>query len=246
MSAPRRAVAVKHVLLLPGLACDKEVWKHQARRLAEIATVQIADYGPSDSLKKMADAALRRAPACFALAGHSMGGRVAFEIVRRVPDRVSGLALLDTAYRPFASGDHGERERAERMRLVALARSQGMRAMARDWVRNMVHPSRLSDTHLINSIVEMFARKTPEIFAGQIKALLERPDARPVLSAIGCPTLVLCGREDSWSTLATHKDIAARIPQSKLVVIENCGHMAPMERPERVTVALASWFSRLA
>ena len=238
-------MALKHVLLLPGLACDKEVWRHQSRHLSEIATVQIADYGPSDSIKKMAESVLRIAPARFAIAGHSMGGRVAFEIVRLVPDRVTGLALLDTAYRPFAGGDHGARERAERLRLVDLARSQGMKVMARDWVRNMVHPSRLSDTNLISSIVEMFARKTPEIFAGQIKALLDRPDARAILSAVGCPTLVLCGREDSWSTYATHKDIAARIPHSKLVVIEVAGHMAPMERPERVTAALLSWFGSL-
>jgi pimeloyl-ACP methyl ester carboxylesterase len=175
-----------------------------------------------------------------------MGGRVAFEIVRRVPERVIGLALLDTAYRPFAGGDHGERERAERLRLVELARSQGMRAMARDWVRNMVHPSRLSDRPLMDAIVEMLARKSPEIYAGQIKALLERPDATPVLAGIRCPTLVLCGREDSWSTLSIHKEIAARIPQSKLVVIENCGHMAPIERPERVTAALVAWLEGVA
>jgi len=234
---------VTHVLLLPGLACDRAVWTDQARRLSQIATVQIGDYGSSDSIKKMAESVLRRAPYRFAIAGHSMGGRIAFEIVRCAPERVIGLALIDTAYRPFAGGDHGDRERAERLRLVNIARSQGMRAMARDWVRNMVHPSRLSDKPLIDSIVEMFARKTPEIFAGQIKALLERPDAKPVLSAIHCPTLVLCGREDSWSTLLTHKEIAARIPRSKLVVIENCGHMAPMERPEKVTAALAEWFS---
>jgi len=238
--------AVTHLLLLPGLACDEEVWKHQARRLSQNATVQIADYGASDSLKKMAEAALRRAPARFALAGHSMGGRVAFEIFRRVPECVTGLALLDTAYRPFAGGDHGEREKAERLRLVDIARSQGMRAMARDWVQNMVHPSRLRDKALIDSIVEMLARKTPEIYAAQIKALLERPNATPVLSAIRCPTLVLCGREDSWSTLSTHKELAARIPQSKLVVIENCGHMATMERPGKATAALADWFSCLS
>lgn len=239
----RYDTAVTHVLLLPGLACDDEVWKHQARQLAEIATVQIADYGASDSLKKMAEAVLRRAPARFALAGHSMGGRVAFEIVRRVPERVTGLALLDTAYKKFAGGEAGARERAERLRLVDVARSQGMRVMARDWVRNMVHPSRLSDVPLIESIVEMLARKSPEVYAGQIKALLERPDATPVLSTIRCPSIILCGRQDSWSLLSTHKEMAARIPQSKLVVIENCGHMAPMERPAEVTTALAAWFS---
>jgi len=208
-----------------------------------MATVRVVDYGASDSIKKMAEAALRGAPTRFALAGHSMGGRVGYEIVRRAPERVTGLALLDTAYRPFAGGDHGERERAERMRLVDIARKQGMRAMARDWVRIMVHPSRLSDEALIESIVQMFARKTPEIFANQIQALLERPDATAVLSTIGCPTLVLCGREDAWSVLETHKQIAARIPQSKLVVIEKAGHMAPMERPAAVTAALVSWLS---
>jgi len=236
-------VALKHVLLLPGLACDKEVWRHQSRRLSESAIVQIADYGSSDSIKKMAESVLRIAPARFALAGHSMGGRIAFEIFRLVPERVTGLALLDTAYRPFAGGDHGARERAERLRLVDVARRQGMRAMAREWVRNMVHAARLSDKVLIDSIVEMFARKTPEIFAGQINALLNRPDATPILATIACPTLVLCGRDDSWSTYATHKDIAARIPHSKLVAIENAGHMAPMERPKQVTAALVDWYS---
>jgi pimeloyl-ACP methyl ester carboxylesterase len=233
------------VLLLPGLACDQQVWKDQIRRLSEIATVRVADYGRSDSIKKMAETALDRAPARFALAGHSMGGRVAYEMVRRVPERVRGLALLDTAYRPFAGGDHGERERAERLRLVDMARRQGMRAMAEDWVRNMVHPARLSDRPLIDSIIEMFDRKTPEIFAAQIQALLERPDATPVLYAIRCPTLVLCGRQDSWSTLPIHKEIAARIAASKLVVIENAGHMAPMERPEAVSRALVAWIEAL-
>jgi pimeloyl-ACP methyl ester carboxylesterase len=234
-----------HVLLLPGLACDNEIWTPQARGLSQIATVRVADYGVSDSIKKMAEAALRGAPARFAIAGHSMGGRIAYEIIRRAPQRVIGLALLDTAYRPFAGGDHGGRERAERLRLVDIARSQGMRAMARDWLRNMVHPARLSDQPLVDSMVEMLARKTPEIFASQINALLERPDATPVLYSIRCPTLVLCGREDSWSTLATHKEIAARIRGSRLVVIENCGHMAPMERPNQVTAALLAWLENI-
>jgi len=234
-------VALEHVLFLPGLACDQEVWKHPSRQISEVATVGVVDYGGSHSIKEMAEVALRRARDSFALVGHSMGGRVAFEVVRRAPERVAGMALLDTAYRSFLPGEAGERERAERLRLVDVARSQGMRAMARDWVQKMVHPSRLSDAPLIESIVEMFARKSPEIFAGQIRALLERPDATPVLSRIRCPTLVLCGREDFWSVPRTHRQIAARIRQSQLVMIENCGHMAPMERPSQVTSALLNW-----
>ena len=174
-----------------------------------------------------------------------MGGRVAFEILRRVPERVAGVALLDTAYRPRAEGEAGERERADRFALLDVARSQGMRAMARQWIPGIVHPARLSDEVFITSIVEMIARKTPEIFAAQINALLERPDAAPLLAALRRPTMILCGREDMWSPLAGHREMATLVPQSKLVIIENCAHMSPMERPEEVTLALSDWLSGL-
>ena len=238
--------APRHLLLLPGLACDAEVWKHQARALGEIAGVQVIDYSASDSIEEMARVALERAPERFALAGHSMGGRVATEIMRRAPERVIGLALLDTAYRPLQPGEAGEREKAERAGYVKIAQTQGMRAMARTWLQKMVHPSRLTDEPLVESIVEMMGRKPPEIFVSQIKALLGRPDATPVLAAIRCPTLVLCGREDAWSVLDVHRDMAARIAGAKLAVIDNCGHMATMERPEEVTAALAEWFKGLS
>lgn len=239
-------MALPHLLLLPGLACDAEVWKHQARALREITGVQVADYGASDSIQEMARVAIERAPERFALAGHSMGGRVALEVFRSAPDRILGLALLDTAYKPLQPGEAGEREKAERAGYVKIAQTQGMRAMARTWLQKMVHPSRLTDEPLIESIVEMLARKSPEIFAGQIKALLARPDATPLLAAARCPTLVLCGREDAWSVLDVHRDMAARMPNARLAVIENCGHMATMERPEAVTAALVEWFSGLS
>jgi pimeloyl-ACP methyl ester carboxylesterase len=234
------------LLLLPGLACDAEVWKRQARSLAEITSIAIADYGMSDSLAEMARAALARAPERFAVAGHSMGGRVAFEILRRAPGRVAGLALLDTACRELPAGEAGERERAGRLAFLNIARSQGMRAMSRRWVQNMVHPTRLSDEPLIEAIVEMMGRKTPETYAAQIKALLDRRDATPVLAATRCPTVVICGREDAWSLLSGHREMAALVPRSKLVVIERCGHMAPMERPGEVTAALAEWLEWVA
>lgn len=234
-----------NLLFLPGLACDGAVWAHQTRYFESIASVQVPDYGTSDSLQEMARVAAREAPKRFAIAAHSMGGRVAFEIFRNSPERVTGLALLDTAYGPRAAGEAGERERAGRMELVGIAESQGMRAMAREWVQGMVYPERLSDKPLINSILEMFARKTPAIFRAQETALLSRPDAAPVLATIRCPTLVLCGHEDTWGPVAQHEDIASRITGSKLAIIERCGHMAPMERPEEVTAALSRWFAEL-
>jgi pimeloyl-ACP methyl ester carboxylesterase len=234
-----------HLLLLPGLACDADVWQDQSRALSKITTVTVADYGSSDSITKMAEVALVGAPDRFALAGHSMGGRVAFEIMRSAPNRVAGLALLDTAFRPFAGGEAGQRETAARNALLEMARTKGTRAMAEFWIPNIIHPDRIADKALTNAIAEMMARKSPEIFAAQIKALLARPDAAPVLSTIRCPTLVLCGREDAWSPLAAHREIAAAIPNSNLAIIEHCGHMAPMECPEEVTAALAAWFSGL-
>jgi len=235
-----------HLLFLPGLACDADVWQDQVRALSRVTSVSVADYGSSDSIAKMAQVAIAGAPDRFAVAGHSMGGRAAFEIMRTVPGRVVGLALLDTAYRPFAGGEAGERETAARTALLNMARTKGMRAMAEFWIPNIIHPDRIADTALTGAIIEMMGRKTPEIFAAQIKALLNRPDAGPVLSTIKCPTLVLCGREDTWSPLAAHREIAATIPNSQLAIIEHCGHMAPMERPAEVTSALAAWAEGMA
>jgi pimeloyl-ACP methyl ester carboxylesterase len=233
------------LVLLPGLACDADVWKHLVQSIEGTTTVRVVDYGPSDSIEKMAVVALDGAPKRFAVAGHSMGGRVAFEIVRRAPERVAGLAVLDTAYRAFAGGDAGERETAARTALLEMAETKGMRAMAEFWMKGIIHPDRIADHALVGAIVEMMGRKSPEIFAAQIKALLERPDATPVLSTVRCPALVVCGREDAWSPLAGHREIAARIAKAKLAVIEHCGHMAPMERPEDVTASMTSWFTGL-
>jgi pimeloyl-ACP methyl ester carboxylesterase len=230
-----------HLVLVPGLLCDHAVWETQSRDLGDIAEISVADHGLSDSLAQMADAILQKAPGRFAIAGHSMGGRVAFEVLRQAPERVAAVALLDTAAGPRRPGPTGEQEAAERYRLLDKARQQGMRSMGIDWSRRMVHPARLSDERLMGDILDMIERKTPDIFAAQIKALLERADARPVLAAIRCPALVLCGREDSWSVLATHEEMAKAISHSRLAVIEKCGHMSPMERPAEVTAALRDW-----
>lgn len=235
-----------HVLLLPGLACDADVWRDQARVLSQTTAVTVVDYAAADSITKMAEIALTITADRMAIAGHSMGGRVAFEIMRIAAGRVAGLALLDTAYRGFPGGEAGEREIARRSELVTVARTKGMRAMAEFWMPGIIHPDRMSDTALTIAILAMMSRKTPEIFAAQIKALLSRPDAAAVLSTIRCPTLVLCGRKDTWSPLEGHREMAAAIPNSHLAVIEHCGHMAPMERPEEVTAALTKWFSGLS
>ncbi|MEY4760804.1 MAG: hypothetical protein RLZZ200_660 [Pseudomonadota bacterium] len=231
------------LVLVPGLLCDDTVWQQQHAALGDRYALQVAVHGSADSLGRMAEQILDLAPPRFALAGHSMGGRVALEVIARAPDRVSRLALMDTGYEGLAAGEAGERERTGRLRLVGIAREQGMRAMGTDWVRGMVHPRRLDDATLIGAILDMIERSTPNLFAGQQQALLSRPDRSELLPRIGVPTLVLCGHEDAWSNLARHRVMAGMIPGSVLVDIPDSGHMCTMEQPEAVSDALLAWLT---
>jgi len=214
--------------------------------LSDLAESSCVDYGALDSIPAMAREALRVAPARFSVAGHSMGGRVALEIYRRAPERVTRIALLNTGYLPLAAGTAGGEERRKRADLIALAQSQGMREMLRIWLPPMIDSRRLQDTGLVNSITEMMCRKTPEIFAAHVRALLARPDATPVLAQIRCPALLITGREDGWSGPAQHEEMAARISGSRLEIVPDCGHMSTMERPIEVSAALREWLQRTA
>lgn len=238
------------LLFLPGLLCDAEVWAEQSEALAPRHPLRVADYGHADALEAMARAALAQADAAgltgpLAVVGHSMGGRVAAELWRLAPQRVAGLALMDTGWHPLPAGDAGANERAGRERLLALGRSQGMRAMARDWVQGMLHPSRLG-TPLEDTVVAMLARHTPAQHAAQIHALLTRPDASPTLRSVSVPTLLLTGAQDAWSPPARHDEMAAMLAGPvQRVDVPDCGHMAPMEAPEAVTAALRGWLLAL-
>ncbi|PQA86955.1 alpha/beta fold hydrolase [Hyphococcus luteus] len=229
------------LLLLPGLLCDETVWRAQVAAFSSQAEVRVPDYGDSDRITAMAEIALEGAPARFSLAGHSMGARVALEVLRLAPEQVERLALLDT-------GVHGVKpnERETRMQLVDLAREEGMDALCEAWLPPMVHPDRRHDDAFMAPLRAMVARSTPERFAAQIEALLNRPDTEPVLAAIRCPLLIGVGREDAWSPVDQHKDILEQTGRGRLAVFENAGHMAPFEAPESVNSALAEWFDETA
>ena len=229
------------VVLLPGLMCDAAVWAPVLPRLETIPPCRIPDYGSAKSLPEMAARVLADAPPTFALAGHSMGGRVALEMARSAPARIERLALLDTGFRALPPGSAGDDETAGRRALLATARERGVRAMAREWVRPMVHPARRDDEALVGPILDMFARHSTYDFAAQIDALLARPDATAVLRSLACPTLVLCGREDGWAPPRQHAEMAALVRGACLAVVEGCGHMAPMERPHEVADAMLAW-----
>lgn len=231
------------LMLLPGLLCDRVVWEPQIAALSDAWDCRVPDYEFADDLGVMAEHVLAEAPPTFALAGHSMGGRVALEVMRRAPERVMRLALLDTGYRGLAAGEAGETEVAGRMRLVKKARAEGMRAMGTDWLQGMVHPDRLDDAALGDTILNMIAAKTPAIFERQIQALIHRPDATDVLAAIRCPTTFICGAQDAWSTLDQHHEMADQVTHSRVVAIEDAGHMSTLERPGAMNEAFWQWLS---
>jgi pimeloyl-ACP methyl ester carboxylesterase len=229
------------LLLIPGLLCDETVWASQVEHLADIVAPLVVPNGPDDSLGSLAESIIARAPPRFVLAGHSMGGRIALEVARRAAERLLGIALLDTGFEPLAAGEHGEREAAGRQALLAMARRDGMRAMARTWLQGMIYPPRLGDFELVDAILDMLERKTPDFYELQIRALLARPPAAGVLSSLRCPALALCGREDAWAPPSRHAAMAEMAQRGTLEVIPECGHMSTMERPQAVNAALRTW-----
>lgn len=212
------------------------MWQHQIAGLDK--DCKVADFRGHHSLPEMARAVLDFAPPLFSLAGHSMGGRVAFEILRLAPERVERLALLDTGIHPTRPG-----EAEKRQILVDLANRKGMTALARQWLPPMVHPARRDDQSLMAPLTAMVERMTPAIYAGQIRALLDRPAVADLLPTITCPTLVAVGRQDDWSPPEQHAEIARLIPGAELVIFEACGHMSTVEAPLAVTAALAKWLA---
>ena len=224
------------LLLLPGLLCDAALWAPQADSLADIADITVADLTRDDTIAGMARRALEAAPASFALAGLSMGGYVALEIMRQAPERVQRLALLDTS----ALADL-EEQTARRRGLIELAQKGRFKGVTPQLIPFLIHPRRVADQQLVGTVMAMAEKVGMDAFLRQQRAIMGRPDSRPTLKTIDCPTLVLCGRQDSLAPLARHEEMAAEIAGATLVVVEECGHLSTLEQPDEVTAALRRW-----
>ena len=225
-----------NLLLLPGLLCGDSYWALQRDELGDLATTHVPDYRSADRLEQMAEISLGMVDGPISVAGHSMGARVALEAWRLAPERIDRLALFDFGVGPVANG-----ERAGRKVLTDLSATQGIDAMARVWVASMVHPGRRADADLVEPLQTMVATYTPSQHAGQVDALLHRSDLWPLLPTITVPTLIAVGRQDPWRSVEHHEDIASAIPRARLVVIDDCGHMAPAEQPRVVSELLGEW-----
>lgn len=236
MARPRDTQDTGRPYLLPGLICNDLVWRAQAHALADFGAVAVAGYGDARSIAAMAERILVSAPERLALAGHSMGARVALEILRHAPERVERLALLDTGVHGPVPG-----ERARRMALVEIGRTRGMEALVEAWLPPMVHPDRRTDAAFLDPLRRMAIGAGLAQFENQVGALLGRPEVRSLLPTIRCPVLVGVGRQDEWSPVGQHEEIVEAIDGASLVVFENSGHMAPYEAPDQVTEALVEW-----
>ena len=226
------------LLLLSGLLCDSRLWRDQMMALADIAEPVVADLTQDDRLDSMADRALASMPERFAVAALSMGGYVAFALLRRAPERISRLLLMDTSARADT-----EFQTRRRKGLMALSGSGRFNGVAPRMLPNLLHPDRLGDVALGAEVSAMAARVGRDAFLRQQAAILHRPDSRPDLGNIRVPTWVAVGAGDQLTPPALAEEIVAEIPGARLEVIEGCGHLPPMEAPERTSALMRNWLA---
>jgi pimeloyl-ACP methyl ester carboxylesterase len=235
----RAALARTPLVLIPGLLCDRLVWAPQVAGLADLADAWVPDHTRHDSMAAIAGAILAEAPARqFALAGFSMGGFVAFEIMRQAPERVTRLAPLDTR----ATADTPD-QAARRVALMARVEQGDFAGVADELLALHFHPERHGDARLTQIGRQMALNVGAAAFARQEPAIIGRPDSRPDLPGYRCATLVLCGREDGATPLSGHEEMARLIAGARLHVIEHCGHLSTLERPAETTAALREWLT---
>jgi pimeloyl-ACP methyl ester carboxylesterase len=227
-----------HLILLPGLLCNADLWRAQIARFSGEVDVDVPDLSLDDTISAMAARVLKSAPDRFALAGLSMGGYVAFEILRQAPERVERLALLDTS----ARADTPE-TLARRKSLISLAETGRFKGVTSRLMPSFVHPDRLNDAELTKVVIGMAEKTGRDGYMRQQTAIIGRQDSRRTLTQIRAPTLVVCGADDQVTPLELSREMATDIPNSRLVVLERCGHLAPLERPDEVNSAFARWLA---
>ena len=226
-------------LLLPGLLASARLYAPQLPSLWQFGPVMVADHRRDDSIAAIARRILSHAPPRFALVGLSMGGYIAFELLRQAPERVARLALLDTTARADAA-----EQKLRRGELIGLARAGRFDEIFDLAYPGLVHPDRHADEALRETVRCMAQDTGAEAFIRQQTAIMNRCDSRADLAAIGCPTLVLVGDADQLTPPARAQEIAAGIRGARMIEVPASGHLSTLEQPERVTAALAEWLTR--
>jgi pimeloyl-ACP methyl ester carboxylesterase len=228
------------LLLLPGLLNDERLWQSQIADLKHHATCVVGDITTADSISGMAKAVLAKVPTGhIAVAGLSMGGYVALEIARQVPNRVVGMALLNTNARPDS-----DQATEDRKRMMKMAETDFDRVV-NGLLPKMFTPEHQRDAALTTLFKSMAAKVGKDAYIRQQTANIGRVDSRPHLAAIKCPTLVIAGRDDAVMPLAVLQELANGIKDSRFVVADKCGHLSAIEQPRLVALNLVHWISSL-
>jgi pimeloyl-ACP methyl ester carboxylesterase len=233
---PSSPVEPLPIILIAGLNCSARLYAEQIPPLWQFGPVMVADHRRDDSMAAMAQRILAAAPPRFALAGLSMGGYVAFEIMRQAAGRVAKLALLDTG-----AGGEVPKRTAQRQPLIRMAKEGRFAHITDNQFPLLVHHSRHGDADLKAKVRAMNEETGAEAYIRQQRAIIGRPDSRPGLAAIACRTLVLVGDDDQLTPPALAREMAAGISGARLVVVPQCGHLSTLERPREVNGALFEW-----
>ena len=226
------------LLLIPSQLCTAEVWQHQIGTLSEDVNISVADHTQAPSMAGIADHILKTAPDSFALAAHGMGGFVAFEMWRQAPQRIQRMALFDT----LATADTPS-QITRRRGYATLVRAGKFDQVVEERIPILLHPERQDNESLLKIARDMASQTGPAAFLRQQDAIISRPDSRPTLATITCPTLVAIGRQDAITALKDAETIAKDIPNAQLNIIEECGHLSLLEQPEAVTKLLRRWLN---
>lgn len=226
------------LVLVPGLLCSARLYGPQVEALWPLGPVTVAEHKRDAEIGAVAARILAEAPPRFALAGLSYGGYLAFELMRQAPERVERLALLDTSARP----DTPE-QTAARYAFIEMTESGRFSEVVETLSPRYLQPRRREEPALKAILRAMAADIGPEAFVRQEKAIISRPDSRPFLSRIDCPTLVLTGDNDDLTTPDMAREIAGGIPGARLVIVPDCGHLSTLERPAAVNAALSDWLA---
>jgi pimeloyl-ACP methyl ester carboxylesterase len=225
------------VLFLPGLLCDEELWAHQVGHLGDLVTPVVADLTRDDSIAAMAARAAGAVEGPFTIVALSMGGYVAFELLRTVADRVAAVALLDTSAAPDTPQKAAER----RAGIASLAAGRFAGVTAR-LLPQLVHPAHV-DGPVGAQVQARAARVGGEAYVRQQRAILGRPDSRPLLSQIDMPALIVAGEQDVLTPPSEARAMQAGIANASLHILPDCGHLPPLEKPEATTALLRDWLA---
>ena len=225
------------LIFCPGLLCDENLWRPQSLALAGRVAMRVADTTKDDTIAGMAARLLADAPPRFALAGLSMGGYLALEVLRQAKERVTRVALLDTSARPDT-----EEQRERRMALMRMAKVGRFKGVTPRLLPLLIHPDRLNDAALVETIIGMAQRIGRDGFLRQQNAILTRTDSVPDLPSFTCPALVIVGREDALTPPERAEELAGGLPNARLHVLEDCGHLATLEQPDHVNALFEQFF----